>query len=1488
MMGDGTVAAHVQLKKNAPTHTNSDSDTAAGANANANDLVDPLLTLTKTAPRAYQLELLEKAKQGNVIAVVDTGAGKTLVSVLLIKHMLMLEEQRKKRRPCVFLVPLVPLVLQQEAYIRHNCSAVVRHYYGAMGVDEWPLAKWKCELEGADVMVMTADIFKLLLHRAYLTIADVSLVIFDEAHHARKNHAYNQIMAIHYNDCQLDDRPKIFGMTASPTSAKEDSKRSITQLEKNLNSKAFTVAAGELDGHVNRATEEVKYYRGTSDADPPALFFLLSRVAGAAFPLFEANLKDSLTCCEYLGPWCAERALEQAIVDADVKLKLKQFQRMHNEHLRVGVNEETESAMAKSVSNLKNYIMSSSHWEAGGSDPTLEGISPKVAALIQVLEEYRSQASTFCGMVFVERRSTATVLCDLLKKWKSLDFLKCAVLVGHGTGGHNPLDENMSIPQQHRTMQAFRNGDLNLLVATRVGEEGLDIKACMLVIRFDGGGTLTNHIQARGRARHADSRYIILADELNPMAVIDGASLQRQEQIMRQALKERDGLASTEEPFDPMLKLSEDEIFYVKSTGASITLHTAISALFHYCALLPQDTFIDAKPIFQVEQTSLQTGTQKLGSTGSGRFIASVKLPMSAPMQARYVQGRPSTNKTSAKRWAAFEAVKRLYELGELDEHLKPVKIMALTVDDEIVNEAISLAKVASLPKTEKKRAVKDFTMGTPVIWKGDWKDAVTGAWLTKIKLRTSTNADFESLEFGFLTIGNDRLPRDTFSISFGPSDDLQVSTVPFPSKVDLDQDALEIVKTFHSTLFKGMLRSDVPDIEDWAIMVVPLCKPAIAVDGTDASTAIDWDVVREAAKGRTPVSDSPGFLDRTDVDRFVLYDRVQYCRIYLIEKVLTGHSPISDLPYGANNKFPNVASFYEGRLGCTEEILCDQPIVSARILPYITQSIREKQSMAAAYLIPQFCEIYPIPARLLQGHALHLPMIIQQLQLRLLATDLKFLRIDDTAVDEEDQVLDSTVEDLQCALTAPAANAYHNYERLETFGDSFLKVHQTLHLFATQPSWHEGHLSEMRNQLERNSALRARASKLNLERFIFGTPLSRKAWVPPMQDDRGGTPIRLSDKSVADVVEALIGACVATGGTLGGAKAIKKILGGSYEVDWSAYMDMLVKAKNGAIETEAAAKFAKVHTKTIRKVEQRIGYEFAHPSLAVEAITHASALQLACEVDCYQRLEFLGDAVLHFVVTRHLFLLLTSLTPGQLTLLRSELVNNQFLACVAWSIQLPQILEHMDAGLAGAIAAFGDQLDTAHHAQLNNTDNVHDKPLFWNSLHTAPKAAGDVYEAMLGAVFMDSGFDVEAIWTVVEKTLIKPWWNRFVAAGLTAYDLLPSGRPLVPTGGPMQQVSEWAQMNGCKKLDSREFQDPDTKAFTCIFTFHGHQVGRAGPELNKRGAKRIATQRAMAVVPILYAQGICDCKQTGGHQDDNNKATTPPVAVNITTSFKN
>ncbi|KAH9328955.1 hypothetical protein KI387_001063 [Taxus chinensis] len=201
--------------------------------------------------RRYQLEVLNKAIEENTIAYLDTGSGKTLIAVMLVKsyaHLI----RKPQNNIAIFMVPTVVLVQQQADVLEMHTDLKVGRYWGAMGVDLWDRRKWEEELNTHEVFVMTPQIFLDNLRHCFFQFETVRLMIFDECHHTRKKMPYACIMNEFYHRKAIENvknLPRIFGMTASPVYSKGTTSAScaaeVWQLETILNAKLRLVEGAE-------------------------------------------------------------------------------------------------------------------------------------------------------------------------------------------------------------------------------------------------------------------------------------------------------------------------------------------------------------------------------------------------------------------------------------------------------------------------------------------------------------------------------------------------------------------------------------------------------------------------------------------------------------------------------------------------------------------------------------------------------------------------------------------------------------------------------------------------------------------------------------------------------------------------------------------------------------------------------------------------------------------------------------------------------------------------------------------------------------------------------------------------------------------------------------------------------------------------------------------------------------------------------------------
>lgn len=145
------------------------------------------------------------------------------------------------------------------------------------------------------------------------------------------------------------------------------------------------------------------------------------------------------------------------------------------------------------------------------ADPADMPIAPKLESLIAFLgHRYDTE---FSGIVFAKQRATVGVMAKVLSVHPlTKDRFRCAAYVGWSNSHYRKdiLGELLSMHMQRDTLDDFRSGRKNLIIATDVLEEGIDISACGLVVCYDKPANLKSFIQRRGRARQMQSTYTIM------------------------------------------------------------------------------------------------------------------------------------------------------------------------------------------------------------------------------------------------------------------------------------------------------------------------------------------------------------------------------------------------------------------------------------------------------------------------------------------------------------------------------------------------------------------------------------------------------------------------------------------------------------------------------------------------------------------------------------------------------------------------------------------------------------------------------------------------------------------------------------------------------------------------------------------------------------------------------------------------------------------
>lgn len=143
--------------------------------------------------------------------------------------------------------------------------------------------------------------------------------------------------------------------------------------------------------------------------------------------------------------------------------------------------------------------------------------------------------------------------------------------------------------------------------------------------------------------------------------------------------------------------------------------------------------------------------------------------------------------------------------------------------------------------------------------------------------------------------------------------------------------------------------------------------------------------------------------------------------------------------------------------------------------------------------------------------------------------------------------------------------------------------------------------------------------------------------------------------------------------------------------------------------------------------LEQKIGYVFKNKELLEQALTHSSYSN-EHEAQDYERLEFLGDALLDYVAADLLFNMYPDKKEGELTKIRAGLVKEDTLSKIA------------------------DELSLTSYARFSQTKQS-------NPIAASKAVKCDLFEAVIGAVLIDSNKDMVLLTRMI-NTFLKPYFN--------------------------------------------------------------------------------------------------------------------------------
>lgn len=468
--------------------------------------------------REYQWNIAHSAENASTLVVLPTGMGKTIIALLVIA------KELKNQKNILFLSPTKPLVNQ---HAQSLTSLLTLPDSVAVFTGEVPPEKRIALWNSKRIIVSTPQVIENDLIARRYDLSKISRIIFDEAHRATGNYSYVFIAEMYKK--QQEER-RCLGMTASPG----DNLSEILEVCKNLEISNIEIRT--------KTDSDVRPY--VHDLEIKWKEIPLPQEFTYTLQLLKKALSERLTTLKTVG------VLDSASVSLINRKKLLEVQQVIQSELRSQSQPPQELFKAASAQNaaiklvhgiellqtqgvnaLQSYIsrLTTEANSKGGSkasrdilrDPNVqEAIAyvkslkiehPKIQEIVTIVKDQFSRKKDSKIIVFTHYRDTSQYV---LKQLEALPFVKPVRFIGQAA---KESDKGLTQKEQIDIIKRFKQDVFNVLIATSVAEEGLDIPSTDLVVFYEPVPSEIRTIQRKGRtARQMAGKVIILIAKGTP------------------------------------------------------------------------------------------------------------------------------------------------------------------------------------------------------------------------------------------------------------------------------------------------------------------------------------------------------------------------------------------------------------------------------------------------------------------------------------------------------------------------------------------------------------------------------------------------------------------------------------------------------------------------------------------------------------------------------------------------------------------------------------------------------------------------------------------------------------------------------------------------------------------------------------------------------------------------------------------------------------